>query len=120
VPGVLYSTYDTEASGSGAASLAQATLAGVTGKMTYVAGICVTGVGATGAAVVTATLTGLPSALSFIIAVPAGVTTSIVPLIINFPRPLPASALAVAIQLSVPSFGAGNTNVIASIWGFQE
>ena len=54
------------------------------------------------------------------IAVPVGATLGITPLVVEFVRPIPASGLNTAIAINVPSFGAGNTLVAATIHGFQR
>lgn len=104
---------------SGAASVLQVTIVSAVGKTAYVSGFSITGAGATAASVVGATLTGLiASNHTYKIAVPAGATVGITPLIVTFNPPIPASATNTNIQLSVPSFGAGNTDAAASIWGY--
>jgi hypothetical protein len=50
--------------------------------------------------------------------IPAGVTTSIVPLLVTFYPPLPASATNTAITVTAVAFGAGNTNAAAVANGF--
>ncbi len=111
---------DITASATGAASALTATLAGVASKTTCIAGFIVTGAGATGASVITITVTGtISGTLSFALVIPAGATTSITPLIVEFSRPIPASAANTAIVVNVPSFGAGNTNAAVVAHGFQ-
>lgn len=106
-------------SGNIANNTAAATLPAVAGKTNYVTGIEVTGAGATAAAVVVATLAGLlGGTASYIITAPAGATVAILPLVVIFDPPMPASAVNTAITLSVPALGAGNTNVAANIHGF--
>ena len=108
-------------SGNVAAATATATLAATAAKTTYITGFDITGGGATAASVVVATVTGLlGGTMSYAIAVPAGVTLGITPLIVNFSPPLPASAVNTAIVVSVPSLGAGNTNCVANARGFQS
>ena len=83
-------------------------------------GFIITGAGATAASVVTVTVTGtITGTLSFALVIPAGATTSITPLIVEFSRPIPASAANTAIVVNVPSFGAGNTNAAVVAHGFQ-
>ncbi len=105
-------------SGVVAAAVATGTLPAVSGQTNAVSGFQITGLGATGATVVVATLTGvLGGTQSYEVTVPAGVTTAISPVIVNFNPPLPATGTNVAISISVPSFGAGNTNAEANIQG---
>jgi len=109
------------ASGNVANAAAVATLAAVAGKTTYIDGFVITGTGATAAGVVEATLTGLlGGTMTFIIAVPAGVNTGLTPLVVNFPKPLPASAVDTAIVLTLPALGSGNTNAAVNAHGFQQ
>lgn len=108
-------------SGNVAAGAANATIAAPgAGITTWVTGFEVTGAGATAATVVNVTLTGmLGGTITYTIVVPAGVTTTIEPLIVEFNVPLPASGPNVAVAINVPSFGAGNTNVTSSIHGYS-
>jgi hypothetical protein len=97
------------------------TLPATAGKITYCTGFTVTGGGATGASNIAVTLTQTASNnLNYVIVVPAGATTSITPLVVTFNPPVPASAPNTGIILTVPSFGAGNTNAAAEIHGFQQ
>src|SRR5215472_6305544 len=105
-------------SGVVAAAVATATLPAVAGQTNSVSGFQITGLGATGATVVVATLTGvLGGTQSYEVTVPAGAGTAITPVIVNFNSPLQATGPNVAIAISVPSFGAGNTNAEANIQG---
>ncbi len=108
------------ATDSKAAAIATATLAGAAGKTTYITGFQVTGTGATGATVVTVTVTGtITGTMNYTIAVPAGAAVGITPLVVSFASPVPASGQNQAIAVNVPSFGLGNTNVTVSAQGFQ-
>jgi hypothetical protein len=122
LPGSVGNTdTDVDASATGAASAMAPSLAGVAGQTTFVTGFEVTGGGATAGSIIVATLTGiLGGTKSYDIAIPAGITLGITPLVVQFPRPIPASALNTAITLNVPSFGAGNTNAAATLHGFQR
>ena len=108
-------------SATGAAAAITASLpapgAGITN---WITGFQVTGSGATAALVVVVTLTGvITGTLSFVLVVPAGVTASTTPLVVTFPWPgIPASGANTAITVNVPTFGAGNTNVAATIEGY--
>lgn len=104
---------------TGAAAAQNPVLGNLAGKTTYVAGFSITGAGATAASVISVTVQGtLLGNLNYKIAVPAGATVGITPLIVNFNPPIPANAANASIILNVPSFGAGNTDAAAVIWGF--
>lgn len=105
---------------TGVAAAITATMAGAAAKTTYLSGFSITGAGATGASVIAVTITGLLNGTrTYYLVIPAGATTSITPLIIQFTRPLPASAVNTAIVVNVPSFGAGNTNAAVVAHGFN-
>jgi hypothetical protein len=107
-------------SGNVAAAVAAATLAGVAGKTTYITGFVLTGAGATAASVVLLAVTGTSGGtMTFAVAVPAGVTAALAPLVVVFSKPIPASAVNTAIVVSCPSLGAGNTNAAVVATGFQ-
>lgn len=101
-----------------AAAVATATLAAVAGKRNYVTGLCVSGLGATAATGVEATLTGLGTTLKFVVPVVAGVGLGNTPVVLLFGDGIPASADNTAIVLSVPSYGSGNTKSDVALWGF--
>jgi hypothetical protein len=105
-------------SGIVANAAATASLPAVAAKTNSIAGFQITGLGATGASTVLVTLTGvLGGTQTYEIAVPAGATTPITPLIVSFSTPLPATGPNVAITVSAAAFGAGNTNAEANIQG---
>jgi len=107
-------------SGNVAAAAATATLAAVVGKTTYITGFSITGAGATAASVINPTVTGvLGGTQTYTIAIPAGATLGVTPLVVAFDPALPANAVNTAIVVSAPSFGAGNTNATVSAWGYQ-
>jgi hypothetical protein len=107
-------------SGAVANAIASATLAAVTGKTNFLSGFEVTGSGATAASVITGTISGVVGGpLSYAMAVPAGVTLGAQPLCIDFSTPLAASAPNVAISVSFPAFGSGNTNAAINARGFR-
>ena len=111
----------TATSGNVAASAAVSTLAGVAGKTTYITGFTCTALGATAAAAVTVTVTGLAAGtLNFTFLFPTGATVQANPLTITFANSLPASAQNTAIVVTLPSGGAGNTNAASNAWGFQQ
>lgn len=110
-------------SSNGANTTVTTGLGGVAGKTTYITGFEITGSGATAGSVIYATVTGTIAGvgnLVYAIAVPTGVTAGITPLVVEFPLPIPASAQNTGIFVSVPAFGAGNTNVAVSVHGFQQ
>ena len=66
----------------------------------------------------TVTVTGLAiGTLSFKLAIPAGATVGVTALNVRFGEGLSASAVNTAITLNVPSFGVGNTDAAAALWG---
>ena len=103
-----------------AAAAQTATLPAAAERRTYIAGFALTGAGATGASVIDVVTTGLAADLKFKVVVPAGATTSITPLIVWFPEPIPASADNTAITVQVPSFGAGNAHAALSVVGYRQ
>lgn len=108
-------------SGSVANTATGATLPAAVGKTTYITGFEITGAGATAASVITVTITGTsgPSTPTYLLTIPAGATTGITPLQVEFPQPIPASAQNTAIVVNLPAFGAGNTNACATAHGYQ-
>ena len=118
---IINSVSVTGSSGNVANANAVATLAAVAAKTTYITGFVLTAAGATAAGVVTATVTGvITGTMSFTFAVPAGATVGATPLVVNFPVPIPASAVNTAIVVTLPALGSGNTNATASATGFQK
>lgn len=97
---------------------ASAAIQGVVGKYAYVTGIDIVGTGATAGSVVTAQLQGLlGGTLSIPIGVPAGVTSSIVPISLRW-KGLIGATVSGQIALSVPAFGTGNASVGVAIYGY--
>jgi hypothetical protein len=110
----------TASSGNVAAATATASLAATNGLMNYVCGFNISGGGATGASVISPTLTGLNGGtMTFSIGVVAGATLGTPVLNVHFYPCQQATALNTAITLTAPSFGAGNTNATANIWGYR-
>lgn len=104
---------------TGAASAITPTIAAVAGKTGFVNGFSVDGLGATAASVIEVTLAGLVGGTRrYKLSIPAGATTAISRLVVEFVRPIPTTAVNTAIVLTVPSFGAGNTSAVAEIHGF--
>ena len=111
---------DAGASTTVAAAAQAPALAAVAALTNFLTGFEITGGGATGAAALDATITGLlEGTLHYAIEVPAGAGLSIPPLLVEFARPRPASAVNTAITLNVPSFGAGNAIASAAIHGYR-
>jgi len=110
----------TNSSGNVANATCTATIPAAPNRVSYVTGFEFTYSGATAAGVVVATLSGiLNGPLTYIVPVPIGVAVGGVPLIVEFSRPIPGSAINQGISFSVPALGAGNTNAAAAIHGFQ-
>lgn len=108
-----------DASSANAAAANNVSLPAVANQTNFVTGFEVTGAGATAASVIAVTLSGVVGGpLTYELAIPAGATVGVNPLIVEFPVPLPATGPNVAISLAVPSFGAGNTNAAAAIHGY--
>jgi hypothetical protein len=85
----------------------------------YVTSFSISGAGATAASVVTATLTGVVGGpLNYTVAVPAGATLGLTPILRQYAVPL-AGIPGQAITLSLPALGAGNTNAAVNITGFR-
>ena len=97
---------------------ATATLPAVALKRNYLAGFAISGSGATVAAVVRATITGIGVTWGIDVPVPAGILLGITPIIVVLPNPIPASAVNTAITLTVPAFGSGYADVSVAIWGY--
>jgi len=101
-----------------AAAALQASLPAVASKRNYLTGFTITGGGATSAGLIRATITGIGVTWGIDIAIPAGVTGAITPIVVMLPNPIPASADNTAIVLDVPSFGSGNTVASCAIFGY--
>lgn len=119
--GTPASSLTTASSGNVANASAVATLAAVAAKTTYIAGMTITGGGATAGSLVNATLAGLAGGTAtYTFAAPAGATVGATPLVLAFNPPLPASAVNTAIVLTLPALGIGNLNAAVSAWGYQQ
>jgi len=110
---------------SGADTSSQAvTLAGVANKTTYICGFTISGLGATSATAVTATIatlakgdgTGVTWSYSYVFA--SGATAISQPLAVQFSMCIPASAIGAAITVTVPG-AAGNTATQINAHGYQ-
>ena len=106
-------------SGANTAS-ASATLPAAVGKLTYVCGFTISGLGATGLTTVVATIAtltgGVTSSISYVY--PAGATVATTPIIIQLALCIPANALNTSLVLTVPG-AAGNTATQITISGYQ-
>lgn len=108
-------------SGNVANATATATLTSASGKTMYLSGFTVTGAGATAASNVLITVAGLlGGSRTYVVSVPAGVTTGIVPLDVQYTVPLPASGLNTNITVSAAAFGAGNTHAAVVANGYYK
>jgi hypothetical protein len=109
---------------SGAAQSNAASLAATAGKTNFLEGFDITGGGATAASVIEVSVTGLAAGtLKYELNILAGATGPMNAqggFSVRFPQPLPASAVNTAITVTVPSFGAGNTNAAVVAYGFQK
>lgn len=112
---------DVDASSANAAAANNVTLPGVASQTTFITGFEITGNGATAAGDVTVTVTGiLGGTKTYHLAIPLVAAPSNVSLLVEFTRPIPASAANTAIVVNVPSFGAGNTSAAVTAHGFQR
>lgn len=114
------SSTDIELSSANAAAANNLIIPGAAGVFTYISGFSVTGTGATAGSTIAITITGLTQTLTYWIVIPAGAAIAITPLIVEFVRPIPSSAVNTGITLNVPSFGAGNLNAAATLHGFRQ
>lgn len=108
------------ASANGAATQITATISGVSGRMTYLEGFDVTGLGATAAGSINITVTGTANTLTYTLQIPSGVTAALTNggLFVRFPTPIPSSAQNTNIVVTVPTFGSGNTQASVVAYGF--
>jgi hypothetical protein len=109
-------------SGNVANAQAQALLLGAPGKYNYISGVHITGLGATATSTVTFQISNIGTIFSYIIQVPAGVTTPLFPnggLFLTFPSPLQSAAVNTTVYATLPALGAGNTNACVNMWGYQ-
>lgn len=107
-------------SGIVAAAAAVATLPAAAGKTTFIDGFEVTAAGSTAALAVTVTVGGPAVPLTYVFVFPAGAGVGAAPLVVEFPRPIPASAPNTAITVTCPSGGAGNTAASVVAHGYQQ
>ncbi len=99
-------------------------LPAVVGAKTYLSGFHVTAGGATAASMINVTVTGLQAGtLAYEVLVPAGTgntNSSVLNFEVKLPIDLPTNAVNSAVTISVPSPGAGNTNVAVVAYGFSR
>jgi hypothetical protein len=109
---------------SGAAQSNAASLPATANRTQYLEGFDITGGGATAASVIEVSVTGLAAGtLKYELNILAGVTGPMNAqggFSVRFPQPLPASGVNTAITVTVPSFGAGNTNAAVVCYGFMK
>lgn len=99
---------------------AVATLAAAANITNHIAGFQVTGAGATAGLPVTVTVSGLLGGTqNFTYTAAAGALLPNQPLIVAFDPPFPASAQNVAITVTCPALGAGNTNNTVAVQGVR-
>lgn len=108
-------------SGVVANAVATATIAAVAGKTNYISGIEIASGGATLAALVNATISGLVGGvtITYPYAAVAGVTLMGAPLVVQFFPAIPANAANTAIVAALPALGAGNTAATVTIHGYR-
>lgn len=110
----------TASSGNVAAGAAVATLAGTSGKTTYITGFEITSSGSTVGLVVGPTVVGtISGTMTYVYAAIAGALLINTPLIVSFSVPIPASTTNTAIVVTLPSLGLGNTNACVVAHGYQ-
>lgn len=111
----------TYSSGNVANSAAVATITGTAQQWTYITGFEITYGGATSAACVNATVTGLlGGTATYVVCAPAGVAVSGNVLRVEFVPPLGSAATNTNIVVTLPALGAGNTNAAVVAHGFVE
>ena len=104
-----------------AASATTATLTCPTGKTAYINGFIINGLGATSGSVIAVTVTGIQGGTqTYQYSVPTGATAISPAFQVNFPMPVPGSAVSTNIVVNVPSFGLGNTNANVTAYGYVK
>lgn len=115
----LNATAITATSASQANANAVATLAGATGKTTYITGFQATASGSTAGLAVTLTIAGVVTAtMNYTFTFPTGAIVGAT-LVVQFVQPIPASATNTSIVVTLPAGGVGNTNATVSAQGYQ-
>ena len=114
-------TFVSASSGNQANATAAATCAAVVGKTNYLTGYDIEAAGATAAAVVNPTITGLLGGTrTMTFAAPLGAVVAAQPLMQTFNPPLQGSAVNTAISVSMPALGAGATNATVNAQCFYQ
>lgn len=110
----------TASSGNIAAGVATATIAALTGRTAYLCGFSITSSGSTTGAIVSPTVTGLSGGtMTFTYAtIGTGAALGNTPLNHSMTPCQPATGQNVAIAVSLPSLGLGNTNATVNAWGY--
>lgn len=99
---------------------AVATLAGTSGKTTYITGWTCSSGGATSAAAVDLAITGvLGGTIHHSYIFPVGALVPAYPVVEQYNPPLPASAVNTSIVVTLPAGGSGNTSAACNAQGFQ-
>jgi Na+/phosphate symporter len=107
------------AQATAAASVNTATLAAAVGHNTYLVGFQITGGGASSAAVVACTITGLQGGtITIDVAIPGTATSQVGPVNPPLSLPLISNGQNQAVAVSCPSFGTGNTTAAVSAEGY--
>ena len=115
----LFGTQVLGASGDVANVNAVATLAAAAAVTTYITGFEVTATGSTAGSVVDVTVTDGTWTKTYVLVAPAGVSTAAAPLMVEFTRPVAASAVNTAITVTCPALGAGSAHCAVNATGFQ-
>lgn len=111
----------TAASGVVTAATATATLTATSTTKAWITGFSITGGGATGASLITCTVTGLVTGTqSYVVGVVAGVTLANPKFERAFSVPVPASAVNTNIVVSCPTFGVGNNGASVNAEGYLK
>lgn len=106
---------------TGAAAAQTITVAALAGKSIYVTGFEITGTGATGASNIVITLAfGGTTVANYNMEIVAGATTNQPVLFVEFTQPIVSPTVGTNCVLTVPSFGAGNTQASAVIHGYYQ
>lgn len=114
-------TQVTATSGNAANAIATATIAAVSGRTNYITGFHITGSGATAALPAVVTVAGLlGGSITFTYNFASGVLVGNTPLLVEFPAPIPASAVNTAITVACAASGAGGTNNVVNAYGYYE
>src|SRR5579872_4590704 len=95
------------------------TLAGASGKTTYITGWQAQATGSTSVSVGNVTVTDGTWSQVHTFVFPAGVTTLGTPLAVVYQPPIPATAQNTSITVTLSSGGTGNTNATVNAQGFQ-